>query len=90
MITLHSIIKDDVFNDAACLGAATNTFFPSNTVGYDAARATCAECPLMTKQSCLELAMHAEKGTGPSGRAGMFGGYTPTDRDQLQQERDNR
>lgn len=89
MINLHSIIKDDVFNDAACLDAATNTFFPAKADDYGPARATCAECPLMTQQTCLALAMHAEKGVGPSGRAGMFGGLTPTQRTQLQQERDN-
>ena len=88
MITLHSIIKDDVFNDAACLGASADTFFPAKAEDYTAPRATCAECPLMTRETCLELAMHAEKGTGPSGRAGMFGGLTPTERSQLQQERD--
>lgn len=88
MINLHSIIKDDVFNDAACLGTATETFFPAKADDYGPARATCAECPLMTQQTCLELAMHAEKGTGPSGRAGMFGGLTPTERSRLQRERD--
>ena len=35
MINLHSIIKDDVFNDAACLDAATNTFFPVKADDYE-------------------------------------------------------
>lgn len=89
MINLYSIIKDDVFNDAACLGAATNTFFPAKADDYGPARAKCAECPLMTRQTCLELALHAETGYGPAGRAGMFGGLTPTERSQLQKEVDN-
>ena len=37
----------------------------------------------MTRQTCLELALHAEKGYGPAGRAGMFGGLTPTERSRL-------
>ena len=65
MINLHSIIKDDVFNDAACLDAATNTFFPAKADDYEAPRAICAECPLMTRQTCLDLAMHAENGLWP-------------------------
>lgn len=89
MINLYSIIKDDVFNDAACLDAATNAFFPAKADDYAAPRAICAECPLMTRQTCLELALHAETGSGPSGRAGMFGGLTPTERSQLQKEVDN-
>lgn len=88
MINVKSLIQDDVFEDAACLGAATNTFFPAKAEDYAAPRAVCAECPLKTQQTCLELAMRAEKGTGPSGRAGMFGGLTPTERSRLQQERD--
>ena len=83
MINLHSIIKDDVFNDAACLDAATNTFFPVKADDYEAPRAICDECPLMTRQTCLELALHAEKGYSPAGRAGMFGGLTPTERNRL-------
>lgn len=89
MINLHSIIKDDVFNDAACLDAATNTFFPAKADDYAAPRAICAECPLMTRQTCRDLAMHAETGYGPAGRAGMFGGLTPTERSRLQKEVDN-
>lgn len=88
MIAVKSLIQSDVFDAAACLDTPTETFFPAKSDDYTAPRAVCDECPLMTKQTCLELAMRAEKGTGPSGRAGMFGGLTPTQRSRLQKERD--
>ena len=90
MFALHSLIQDDVFDDAACREASTDVFFPPTKATYAEARPLCAACPLATKQTCLDLAMRAEDGSGASNRYGMFGGLTPTERADLARERDSR
>lgn len=90
MFALHTLIQDDVFADAACKEADTETFFPPTKATYAEARRLCAACPLATKQTCLGLAMQAEDGSGPSGRYGMFGGLTPTERAELAKAVDSR
>lgn len=90
MFALYSLIQNDVFANATCKDTATETFFPPTKATYAEARPLCAACPLATKQTCLDLAMRAEDGSGPSGRYGMFGGLTPTERADLARERDSR
>jgi hypothetical protein len=50
------------------------------------ARAACTQhCPV--RWLCLEWALQAEAGMGVSGRGGVWGGLTPTERDELWRER---
>lgn len=90
MFALYSLIQNDVFAEAACREASTEVFFPPTKSTYAEARPLCAACPLATKQTCLDLAMRAEAGSGASGRYGMFGGLTPAERADLAREVDNR
>jgi hypothetical protein len=41
------------------------------------------ECPMRTRNACLEVAMDAERTTSRHHRYGVFGGLTPTDRAAL-------
>jgi len=53
--------------------------------GYAAAKAICKECPVQFE--CLEFALRAESGPA-GGRAGIYGGHTPTERAEIQRRRD--
>ena len=90
MFALYSLIQNDVFAAAACRDTETEVFFPPTRQNYNAARAICDQCPLSTKQTCLDLAMRAEAGSGASGRDGMFGGLTPAQRADLARGTDSR
>jgi hypothetical protein len=50
------------------------------------ARAACTQYCLV-RSLCLEWALQAEAGMGVSGRGGVWGGLTPTERDELWRER---
>lgn len=67
--------------DAACLGAPPEIFFPDingdKTDGpWTAARSYCAQCPV--KKRCLDNALKNEEPVLL--RYGMWGGQTPTER----------
>jgi hypothetical protein len=48
-----------------------------------AVRVCRTECPMRTRNACLEVAMDAERTTSRHHRYGVFGGLTPTDRAAL-------
>jgi hypothetical protein len=48
-----------------------------------AVRVCRTECPIRTRDACLEVAMDAERTTSRHHRYGVFGGLTPTDRAAL-------
>ena len=69
---------------AACRGAATEVFFPEIPTGdirdfyWTQARAYCRSCSVTAE--CLAFVLPFEKSTGR--RDGMWGGFTPRERDQ--------
>lgn len=65
---------------APCTSAPLDIFFPDGGDDYAAALSICAACPAKTKAACLELALTTEQ---PSGRFGVFGGKTPSERAAL-------
>jgi WhiB family transcriptional regulator, redox-sensing transcriptional regulator len=67
---------------AACLDMPLDLFFPSNSdpAFYRTARTICKSCPV--RKECLELALDMENGL----HYGMFGGLTPDERRDLQEE----
>jgi WhiB family redox-sensing transcriptional regulator len=80
------------FDKAACAGIAKvdpTIFFPDVERGHtgphvwDQARAICRSC--VVRHECLEYQMKFEEESGR--RDGMWGGYTPKEREQLFQER---
>lgn len=75
---------------ANCLGADPNVFFPERPVlgqidVYADARKVCGLCRV--RKECLVYAMSAEK--DETHRYGMWGGKTPRQRDTLQRRMDN-
>lgn len=64
---------------AACVGTETDVFFPpmGGNGAYDEAKRICDRCPVKTE--CLADALENET----EFRAGMYGGKTPAERDQL-------
>ena len=77
------------WGDTPCKGMDEKVFFPDIPIGgqsedlWATARAVCAFCP--HRKPCLELAMEAE--LFETTRHGMFGGFTPRQRQALQRER---
>lgn len=63
---------------AACLGTATNVFFPDHGQSFGRARGICATCPV--REHCLDDALRVEGGSKADHRAGMFGGLNPDER----------
>lgn len=70
------------YKDAACLGLDTNLFFDKDL--YTSAKLVCENCPI--KQECLEECLAAEDIpiNGARWRSGVFGGTTPTQRNNMQ------
>ena len=63
---------------AACRGMDQEIFFPTQDMGYGPAREICDRCEV--RHDCLTEALALD----PSADiAGMFGGLTPTERDDL-------
>ncbi len=75
--------KDPWWDRAACVGQPLHIFFPRrgdrNTA--DEAKKVCASCPVAT--DCLAFALSREQGTATSGRFGIYGGVTASDRRRL-------
>lgn len=68
----------------ACAGESVQTFFPRDG-DYSEAKRICATCPV--KDACLDKAMRDEAAYGTSYREGMYGGMTPRERRDLDEER---
>lgn len=73
------------FEDASCSGTPTEAFFNLNQ--YTAVIALyCSSCPV--RRQCLIMALKTESipyvGTNTCYRAGVFGGTTPEERNQLE------
>lgn len=63
---------------AACIGAASDIFFPHDTLSndrWDRARSFCESCPV--RQNCLDEVLALED---HDDRWGMYGGMTPGER----------
>lgn len=75
-------LEDEKLNwelQAACRTEHTGTFFDSNTVMRDRAKAICQGCPV--REDCLDYAMaNGEK-------FGIWGGYTERERNRLRRVR---
>ena len=71
-------------DDAACIGAPVELFFPrpGRNNGAVVKRLYCDSCPV--RQECLDFAMEVENATW---RAGVWGGMTPTERSRYAKER---
>lgn len=82
---IASLILDPAFLEAVCteIPEADQVMFPSANHHYELARSICERCPLTTRTACLEVAMSAEAGQGRTNRFGMFGGLTPSERQDL-------
>lgn len=66
---------------AACVGLPWRWWFPDGSHsrrGYDLARLTCGQCD--ERMPCLLLALEFEM---QGARAGMYGGFTPDERDMI-------
>jgi WhiB family redox-sensing transcriptional regulator len=78
--------RDHWREDAACLSAGTEIFFPSGRgTGedrWDAAKAICRSCTV--KRHCLNLVINLEE---HDDRWGVFGGLSPMERRAMRQER---
>ena len=73
------------FEDAPCFGVPTEVFFDWN--GYtQVIELYCSRCSVL--QQCLDAALKAEsityEGTNVCYRAGVFGGTTPEERNQME------
>lgn len=79
MGSLMGVYVEDWRDDAACLGAPVEVFFPSGKgtgeERWDAARAYCARCTV--RSQCLSMALKIQE---HDDRWGFFGGYTPSER----------
>jgi hypothetical protein len=64
--------------DAACRGMDPDLFHPDDGQPDDLVLARCAGCP--ARLACLALALRAED---PAARSGWYGGYGPTERDEV-------
>ena len=71
------------WDHAACSGKPTEWWFTERT--YRKARQICQICPV--RQACLDDAMTIEAHTEHSGRWGLWGGLTPTERWELTDHR---
>lgn len=80
--------RDHWREDAACLDADMDIFFPSRNNAedrWDRAKAFCKECKV--KKQCLSLVMHLEE---HDDRWGVFGGLTPMERRVLRDKQRRR
>ncbi|MHB1507955.1 MAG: WhiB family transcriptional regulator [Acidimicrobiales bacterium] len=81
---LSFLARDRSFmKEAACLGEATDLFFPSGQIArgsYGAGKAVCATCTVVS--DCLSYAMEGESEITASW-PGLWGGLTPTERRSL-------
>lgn len=76
--------------DAACLGVTGYPFYTEegvddtggDTQGADDARGLCDTCPVRTE--CLLEALHYEHGVRPVRRHGVWAGYTPEERYEVE------
>lgn len=81
--------------DAPCMETDPDLGYPGGEgkrgkaadVAHLEAKALCARCPVQIRSECLEVAMKAEGGAGPTMRHGVFGGRTPEERVALAKER---
>ena len=78
-----SLMKRDHWReDAACVGADTEIFFPSGRGSveerWDTAKAICATCTV--RKQCLGLVIDLEE---HDDRWGVFGGLSPMERREL-------
>lgn len=69
------------FEDAACIGTDTESFFVDgfDTSGLKAARRICANCPAMDR--CADYAIRNDDGYG------LWGGLMPKERQRIRVER---
>lgn len=78
--------RDHWREDAACLNAATEIFFPSGRgtgeERWDAAKAICVNCTV--RKQCLSLVIDLEE---HDDRWGVFGGLSPMERRALRVRR---
>ncbi len=80
--------RDHWREDAACLDADMDIFFPSRNNAedrWDRAKALCKGCKV--KKQCLSLVMHLEE---HDDRWGVFGGLTPMERRVLRDKQRRR
>jgi WhiB family redox-sensing transcriptional regulator len=80
--------RDHWREDAACLDADMDIFFPSRNNAedrWDRAKAFCKDCKV--KKQCLSLVMHLEE---HDDRWGVFGGLTPMERRVLRDKQRRR
>jgi WhiB family redox-sensing transcriptional regulator len=80
--------RDHWREDAACLDADMDIFFPSRNNAedrWDRAKALCKNCKV--KKQCLSLVMHLEE---HDDRWGVFGGLTPMERRVLRDKQRRR
>lgn len=80
--------RDHWREDAACLDADMDIFFPNRNNAedrWDRAKALCKQCTV--KKECLSLVMHLEE---HDDRWGVFGGLTPMERRVLRDKQRRR
>jgi hypothetical protein len=87
MLTIFGCLvrRDHWREDAACLNQPMALFFPHHTLTedrWDVAKHFCSSC--IVKDECLGLVINLEE---HDDRWGLFGGYTPTERRVLRDER---
>jgi WhiB family redox-sensing transcriptional regulator len=78
----------DWWADAACRDHPKDLFFPppgTPSSSYAQARAICSSCSV--RHECLVVALHYEARPDVPYRYGMWGGYTPRERDRLAESR---
>ena len=81
----YQVRRDHWREDAACLDQPMALFFPHHTLTedrWDVAKQFCVDCTV--KEECLGLVIKLEE---HDDRWGLFGGYTPTERRVLRDQR---
>jgi WhiB family redox-sensing transcriptional regulator len=84
-MSLLGITPPPWMDDAACLDHPhPDIFFPTPGGTARPAQAVCDTCPV--KDNCAQYAINLERAAPHRGRAGIFGGLTPTERAQISQQ----
>ena len=70
------------YRDAACRDLPTDVFYPESAcaASWAVAKRVCDRCPVWSE--CLSEALTHEGIVAPTGRHGMWGGWTPDERSE--------
>jgi len=87
---IFQLANADTFADAPCTDAHPEDFFRYDRETHASfnqrlplALNACRQCPIATKQRCLDIAMDAEGDAPGDLRHGIFGGLQPHERARL-------